>query len=123
MKRSRVLALATASSLVVFASVGGVASAANSKLATQTARAALSALSAGGGEDDGGTLGKVVHGTIGSALPSTNAAANLRSLGGGDEGSGSDDGGSLGKVVHGTIGNALPGKNAASSLRSLGADN
>ena len=75
MKRSRIFALAAASSLVVFASVGGVASAANSKLATHTARTALSAFSVGGGEDDGGTLGKVVHGTIGSALPSTNAAA------------------------------------------------
>ena len=121
MKRSRVVALATASSVAVFASVGGVASAANSKLATQSARTALSALAAGGGEDDGGSLGRVVHGTIGSALPSTNAAANLRSLGGADEGSGSDDGGSLGKVVHATIGSALPGKNAAGTLRSLGA--
>ena len=84
MKRSRVLILATASSLAILASVGGVASATNAKLATQSARTTLSALSAGGGEDDGGSLGKVVHGTIGSALPSPNAAGKLRSLGGGD---------------------------------------
>jgi hypothetical protein len=115
MTRARITALATAASLVVFASGGGVASAANARLAAQSPRIALSA---GGEDDDGGSLGKVVHGTIGSAPPSTSAAGNLRSLGGGDEGSGSDDGGSLGKVVHGKIGTALPSKNSVANLRS-----
>lgn len=88
MNRLRVFAIA--SSLVVVASIGGVASVANSKLATPTARTALSALSIGGGgddgsgSDDGGSLGKVVHGKIGSALPGKNAAGQLRSLGSDD---------------------------------------
>ena len=115
MTRARIAALATAASLVVFASAADVASAANARLAPQSPGIALSA---GGEGDDGGSLGKVVHGTIGSTRPSTGAAGKLRSLGGGDEGSGSDDGGSLGKVVHGTIGSALPGKNSAANLRS-----
>ena len=84
MKRSHALVLATASSVAIVASVGGVASAATSKLTTLSARTALSALAAGGGEDDGGSLGKVVHATIGSALPGKNAAASLRALGAGE---------------------------------------
>ncbi len=120
MTRARITALATAVSLVVFASAGGVASAANARLAAQSPGISLSG---GGGDDDGGSLGKVVHGKIGSTRPSTSAAGNLSSLGGEDEGSDSDDGGSLGKVVHGKIGSALPGKNSAAKLHFSRASN